>query len=63
MFIGTSHTPCSYTVFDGVVRPTAIEFETYLPEFLMSNPGIDCPKGGHAAYAHVSKYIIKQVIY
>ncbi|XP_072021310.1 NPC intracellular cholesterol transporter 1-like [Amphiura filiformis] len=31
-------------------RPTPEEFEEFLPFFLEDNPGIQCSKGGHAAY-------------
>ncbi|XP_069668907.1 NPC intracellular cholesterol transporter 1 homolog 1b-like isoform X2 [Periplaneta americana] len=49
---------CADTVTNGVVRPTLQEFEEYLPEFLASNPGPSCAKGGHAAYAQGLNYIL-----
>lgn len=49
---------CSATATDGVIRPTTEEFEKYLPGFLHSNPGPQCPKGGHAAYAQGLNYIV-----
>jgi Niemann-Pick C1 protein len=55
---GLSPVACSSTATDGVIRPTSEEFQTYLPKFLDSNPGPNCPKGGHAAYAQGLNYIL-----
>lgn len=49
---------CAASATEGVTRPTAEEFELYLPKFLDSNPGPKCPKGGHAAYAQGLNYIL-----
>jgi len=49
---------CSSNATDGVIRPTVEEFETYLPKFLISNPGPNCAKGGHAAYAQGLNYVL-----
>uniref|UniRef100_A0A4W3I1X9 NPC1 like intracellular cholesterol transporter 1 n=1 Tax=Callorhinchus milii TaxID=7868 RepID=A0A4W3I1X9_CALMI len=35
----------------GIIRPTAEDFETYLPYYLADIPTLQCPKGGLAAYA------------
>ncbi|XP_077969319.1 NPC1-like intracellular cholesterol transporter 1 [Styela clava] len=33
-------------------EPTSDEFMNYLPWFLKDNPGVECNKGGHAAYGN-----------
>jgi Niemann-Pick C1 protein len=36
-------------------RPVGEDFIRYLPWYLMDNPGVACPKGGHAAYGSAVK--------
>lgn len=36
--------------FQEYQRPTPESFEKYIEDFLIDNPGIKCPKGGHASY-------------
>ncbi|KAF8572284.1 hypothetical protein P879_03202 [Paragonimus westermani] len=41
-------TTCNVTLVDG--RPNSEDFTHYLGRFLDQNPGVQCPKGGRAAY-------------
>ncbi|CAH2093182.1 unnamed protein product [Euphydryas editha] len=38
-------------------RPSAADFQRYVPFFLQDNPGLNCAKGGHAAYGHAVNYM------
>lgn len=42
------------TIADGM-RPSPEAFREFLPKFLQDNPDMACAKGGHAAYAQVSR--------
>nr|CAD7434365.1 unnamed protein product [Timema monikensis] len=39
-------------------RPNSTILEKFLPDFLMSNPGTTCPKGGHAQYKAGMNYVV-----
>nr|CAD7460294.1 unnamed protein product [Timema tahoe] len=40
-----------------IQRPNSTVLEKFLPDFLMSNPGTICPKGGHAQYKSGMSYV------
>nr|CAD7589718.1 unnamed protein product [Timema genevievae] len=40
-----------------IQRPNSTVLEKFLPDFLMSNPGTICPKGGHAQYKAGMSYV------
>lgn len=43
--------PCNVTLVEGYSnRPVRKDFYKYLRYFLVDNPGLNCAKGGHAAY-------------
>ncbi|XP_043226344.1 NPC intracellular cholesterol transporter 1-like [Amphibalanus amphitrite] len=42
--------PCAMTFNDDYSRPDQEAFSKYIDFFLNDNPGMNCPKGGHAAY-------------
>lgn len=52
---GSDCKPCNVSEARG--RPSPQDFMEYLPWFLEDNPGIKCPKGGHAAYGTAVKLL------
>lgn len=45
--------PCNVTLKTDIGRPSAEDFQKYLPNFLTRNPDMSCAKAGHAAYGKV----------
>lgn len=48
--------PCNVTLKTDIGRPSAEDFQKYLPNFLTRNPDMSCAKAGHAAYGKALKY-------
>ncbi|XP_075980245.1 Niemann-Pick type C-1a isoform X2 [Anticarsia gemmatalis] len=53
---------CKIPLVGNEERPSAADFNRYVPYFLQDNPSPDsgCVKGGHAAYGHAVNYKIKK---
>ncbi|VVC88611.1 unnamed protein product [Leptidea sinapis] len=49
---------CNISLVGAEMRPSAKDFDRYLPFFLQDNPTFGCAKGGHAAYGNALNYRI-----